>query len=81
MSEKMLVKKYIPEVVFSNLKWFERDGLLTYIDQFKYERSISDPDKYLEKVEVINYEMIHNRCRGDLRTFSNKHYKTVLILM
>ena len=22
--------------------------------------------------------MIHNRCRGDPRTFSNKHYQTVV---
>ena len=32
MAEKMLVNKYIPEYVPSDLKWYERDGLLTYID-------------------------------------------------
>ena len=78
MSEKILVNNYVPEVVPSNLKWFERDGLLTYIDQLKYERFISDPDKYLEKANVIKFEMIHNKCRGDPRTFSNKHYQTVV---
>lgn len=52
MSGKNLVNKYIPEVVPSNLKWFERDGLFTYIDQLKYERFISGPDKYFEKAEV-----------------------------
>ena len=78
MSEKIPVNKYIPEVVPSNLKWFERDGLLIYIDQLKYERFISDPDKYLEKANVIKFEMIHNRCRGDPRTYSNKHYQTVV---
>ena len=53
MSEKIVVKKYIPEVVPSNLKWFEGDGLLTHIDHLKYERFISNLDKYLEKAEVM----------------------------
>ena len=62
-----LVNKNIPEVVPSNLKWFERDGLLTYTDQLKYERFISHPDKYLEKAEEIN--LIHNRFRDDPKIF------------
>ena len=78
MSEKILFNKYIPEVVPSNLKWFERDGLLSYVNQLKYERFISDPDKYLEKGEVIKFEMVYNKCRGDPRTFSNKHYQPVV---
>ena len=78
MSEKIVVKKYIPEVAPSNLKWFERDWLLIYIDHLKYERFISDLDKYLEKAEVMNFEMIHNRCRGNPRIFPNKNYQTVV---
>ena len=77
MSGKNLVNKYIPEVVPSNLKWFERDGLFTYIDQLKYESFISGPDKYFEKAEVTNFEMIHNRCRANPRTVSDKNYQTV----
>ena len=78
MSEKIVVKKYIPEVVPSNLKWFERDELLTHIDHLKYERFISNLDKYLEKAEVMNFEMIHNKYRGDPRIFSNKHHQAVV---
>ena len=79
MSDKIFVNKYIPEAVPSNLKWCERDGLLTYIDQRKYERFNSDPDKYLEKAQVINFDIIHNRCRGDYQTYSDKHYQTVVL--
>ena len=78
MSEKILVNKYIPKVVPKDLKWYERDGLFTYIDQLKYELFTNDPDKYLEKAEVVNFEMIHNRCRGDPRKFSDKYYQTVV---
>ena len=79
MSDKIFVNKYIPEAVPSNLKWYERDGLLTYIDQLKYERFNSDPDKYLEKAQVINFDIIHNRCRGGYQTYSDKHYQTVVL--
>ena len=69
--------KYIPEVVPNNLKLCERDGLLTYNDQLKYERFTQDPDKYLEKTEVFNFGMICSRCRRDKKTFSGKYFQTV----
>ena len=36
---------------------------MTYIDQLKYERFISDLDK------VINFEMIYAECSGAPRNF------------
>ena len=77
MSDKILVTKYITEVVPNDLKWYEKNELLTYIDQLKYERFTQDPDKYLEKAEVVNFEMTHNRCSRDKRTISVKYYQTV----
>ena len=35
---------------------------MIYIDQLKYKRFISDPDSYLEKAEVFNFDMIHAMC-------------------
>ena len=78
MCDKNLVDKYVPDVVPKDLKWYERDSLLTYIDQLKCESFTNDPDKYLEKAEVVNFEMIHNRCRGHPRKFSNGYYQTVV---
>ena len=77
MSSKILVTKYIPEVVPNDLKLCERDGLLTYNDQLKYERFTHDPEKYLKKAEVFNFEMLRSRCRRDKRTFSDKYCQTV----
>ena len=77
MSDKILVTKYITEVVPNDLKSYERDGPLTYIDQLIYERFTQDPGKYLGKAEVVNFQMIHNRCRGDKSTFYDKYYQTV----
>lgn len=31
--KNMAENNYIPEYVSSDLKWYKRDGLLTYIDQ------------------------------------------------
>ena len=44
MSDKIFVNKYVPVYVPQDLKWYERDGLLTYINQIKYERFSEDPD-------------------------------------
>ena len=74
---KRPVNKYVPEYVPSNLKWFERDELLTYIDELKYSKFSRDPDKYLKEVEVLNFDMIHARCRDDKQSVTDKQYQTV----
>ena len=77
MVEKIFINKYIPEYVPSDLKWYERDGLLTYIDQSKHEHFTKDLDGYLKKAEVVNFDIIHNQCRGTCSQSSDKHYQTV----
>ena len=62
MSDKIFVNKYIPEAIPKDLPLYDRDGLMTYIDQLEYKRCISDPDSYLEKAEVINFVIIHAMC-------------------
>ena len=62
MSHKIFVNKYILEAVPEDLLWYKRDSLITYTDQLKYKRFISDPDSYLEKAEVFNFDMIHALC-------------------
>ena len=34
---KIFANKYIPKYVAEDLPWYEREGLLTYIDQMKYK--------------------------------------------
>ena len=79
MADKIFVKKFVPEYFPQNLKWYERDGLLTYIDQIKYERFSEDPDRYLKIAEVANFNITYNHCRGTSIQNSNKHYQTVCI--
>ena len=71
------MSKYFLEVVPKDLPWYKGDGLMTYIDQLKYEFFISDTDKYLEKATAINFEMIYGECGGVPRKFSDRHYQTV----
>ena len=71
------MNRYIPEVVPENLPWNERDGLMTYIDQLKYKDFTSNPDTYLEKAEIINFDMIYVRCGCRPQQYSDKYYQTV----
>ena len=64
MAEKIFVNKYIPEYVPLDLKWYERDGLMTYINQLNYEQFSEDPGGYLKKAELVNFDVIHNQHRG-----------------
>ena len=75
---KRAVNKFVPNYFPEDLKWFERDGLLTYVDQIKYSEFSSDPDKYLKQAEVVNFDMIHARCRGDKQYLTDKYYQTVV---
>ena len=67
MADKIFVKKFVPEYFPQNLKWYERDGLLTYIDQIKYERFSEDPDGCLKIAELVNFNITYNHCRGTPR--------------
>ena len=57
--------RYIPAFVKDNLKWYERDGLITYINQLEYKRFEEHRDSYLEKISITNFDIIHNKCRNE----------------
>ena len=76
MSDKILVNKNILELVPECLLWYERDRLPSYIDQLKYEDFISDLEKHLEKAKVINFEIIHVKCRRAPKQYSDHYYQT-----
>ena len=68
---------YIPPYVKPDLKWFERDGLMTYIDRLAYERFEEDRDTYLKKVNVINFDIINHELKGTPVEKDIKNYKTI----
>ena len=63
--ETIRANKYIPTYVAPDLKWYERYGLLTYIDRLKYERFERNRESYLENAKIANFDIIHHQCRGD----------------
>ena len=68
---------FIPPYVKPDLKWFERDGLMTYIGRLNYERFENNRDVYLENVKVISFDIINNQIKGLPLEKSIKEYKTV----
>ena len=64
IKNRKLVNSYIPVYAPSNLKWYKRDGLLTYIDQLKYKEFIENPDEHFQIAKVINFGIIHKECKG-----------------
>ena len=45
--------KYVPDFVPNNLKWYERDGLLTWYDQMKCERFLEDVDNHFANKKLL----------------------------
>ena len=43
---------FIPPYVKKDLKCFERDGLMTYIDRLNFERFEENRDNYLANVNI-----------------------------
>lgn len=75
---KRFVINYVPNYVSENLKWYERRGLLTYIDQLKFSGFSSDRDKYLKEAEIVNFGMIYTMCGRHKQSMTDKHYQTVV---
>ena len=71
------VNCYIPQYVKPNLKWYERDGLMTYHDHVKYEEYARDPDRYLSRANIVNFDLTHAQCRFEKPSLSKKFYQTV----
>ena len=69
---------YIPPYVKPDLKWFERDGLMTYIDRLRYEQFEENRDNYLNNIKITNMDIIHHECRGDPLEKDIKTYKTIV---
>ena len=76
-SRKIFANKYIPKYVPEDLSWYEKDGLLTYIDQLKYKDFISDPNAHIKNTQIINFEMIHAQCCGQPLKHSDEYFQTV----
>ena len=74
----MVDNNYIPNYTSSNLKWYERNGLFTYIDQLKREKFLENSDENFKKTRVINFDIIHRQARGEkIPQEKLKNYQTI----
>ena len=76
MSKKS-VNKYVPRFAqHSELPWYERDGLLSYMDALKCEEFLKDTDCHFKTAQVVNFDIIY-QCRLDPLQGSYKQYQIV----
>ena len=64
-NKKILRNSYIP----TKPKLYneqDKGDLDTRLQQADYGEIISNTDKYFEKVNIINFDLLHHRCRGDI---------------
>ena len=57
--DNAFVLKFVPK----NLKWYERDGLMTWYDQTKYEDFLENLDAHVQKLQIVNFDIINSRDR------------------
>lgn len=56
---------YISKFVWQNLSWYERDGLMTWLDQVKCDEVVADTDRHFNNTYIINFDKIHCLARGE----------------
>ena len=76
MSDKIYKNRYIAEYVKIDLKCCKRNGFLTYIDQIKYSNFIEDPEKHIEKTDIVNFDIIYRRRYKEQQN-SERYYQII----
>ena len=66
---------YVLPYVSPDLKWYERDSLVTYIYQLRYQEFAKDKDTW----KIVNFNLIYHFCRDNLYKLDKqvKEYQTV----
>ena len=54
--DNQFVSKYIP----SDLKWYERDGLVTQYLEGKCKDFLEDTDEHFKRTKIVNFDIIKN---------------------
>ena len=56
---KIFANSYVPQYVPEDFPWYECDSLMTYIDQLKWKKFISELDAAIKNIKFINFGVIH----------------------
>ena len=74
---------YGPIYVPKNLPWYERDDVMTWYDQCKWDDFLRDTDKHFRETKIVNFDIIHKTCHGnkapdsDLRKYQMLNHEKV----
>ena len=68
---------YIPPYIKDNLKWYEKEGLITHFQQREYQEFKRNRDAYINETKILNFDIIHHICRGDKLEKTIKEHNTV----
>ena len=77
MRMSISVNRYVPEYVKKDLRWYERDVILTSLDRSKYEEFERGPYGYLAKAKLINFDIIYAEIEKRTTNLPVKYYQTV----
>ena len=69
---------YVPPFVQQDFSWYEHDGLMAQYNQGKCQDFLRDTDRNFNKTKLVNFDIIHKQCRGEV--VSNellKYHQTV----
>ena len=50
---------------------------MRYRDWIKYKEMSDSPDKYFKRKNVVNFDIIHHKCRGDPLQKTHQEHQTV----
>ena len=77
-SNRYPVLNYVPYNPNKEINHIKFGHDLDYtLKKHAYERIISNPKYHFQNCYVINFDIIHNECRGDKLTHSRKFYNTI----
>ena len=47
------------------------------LKQMTFNEIVNDPDYHFENCYLTNFDLINHHCRGDVLSYSRKHYETI----
>ena len=47
------------------------------LKQMAFNEIVNDPDYHFENCYITNFDLINHQCRGDVLSYSRKHYETI----
>ena len=77
ISSNNCVNNYIPKFIPKDLPWNERDGLMTWYDQFMCEEFLRNFHKHFKTATLINFDIIRREAGEKVPDELPRNYQTV----